>query len=396
MKLSRFIAFSLFLASIFMVSCEGFFGKQTDISFIDVPVYTERQVAYVPVQPVMDDFVEPVDIIVGYDEIIYVADAGTEEIISYDLAGNELGRFSVPGITDIAQDRQLNLLAIGTLDTLIGSNNVTLSTIYRIDLKQTTYGLSNAQITNKIIHPFYFKTAFDPGEDQQVKFTGLATRANNWFYVSRSGPNTSPTFGTDDAVLLFNDEDKFITPILVTTSLGIFSDYFKEPMAIAGLAQPPQSPFVSESGDFIVTSFSNQATLKVQYIHENATPNGTDYLLQEMITGDTSKADGFLYTPFRFATPADVCYTGDGTNMMFVVDSEKDSLYQFTNTGLEGVKPPAGSTETKNIKVSFGGTGTELTQFDRPMGVTYFRQILYVADANNGRILRFRLTTDFE
>jgi hypothetical protein len=30
------------------------------------------------------------------------------------------------------------------------------------------------------------------------------------------------------------------------------------------------------------------------------------------------------------------------------------------------------------------------------MAVAYFNEILYVADAGNGRILRFKLTTDFD
>ncbi len=77
------------------------------------------------------------------------------------------------------------------------------------------------------------------------------------------------------------------------------------------------------------------------------------------------------------------------------MDREKDSLFQFTNTGLEGVKAPAGSTSTKNIRVSFGGTGVDLTQFNQPSAVAYYDRIVYVADAGNGRVLRFKLTTDF-
>ncbi len=393
LQFSEMILF--FFALMFLPAC-GFFGNKTDISFIDVPLYSGKQVAYVPVQPVLDGFTEPVDVIIGYDEMIYVADAGTEEIVSLDLSGKELGRMSIPGISRIAQDRALDILAIGSCDTLIGSNNVTLTTLVRIDLKQISYGLNSAVITNRIVHPFYFKSSFDPGKDILPKFTGIAVRADNSFYLSRTGPNVSQVFGSDDAVLLFGSNDILISPIVVTTQLGIFNDYFKIPMSITGRAQAPQSPFVNESGDFIVTSFSPTVALKVQYITENETETGIDYRLAEMITGDTTKADGFLYSPYRFATPADVTYTGDGTNYLFVVDSEKDSVYQFTNTGLEGVKPPAGSTTTKNIRVSFGGSGTGLTRFDRPMGVAYYNEVLYVADAGNGRVLRFKLTTDLE
>ena len=57
----------------FLSSCRGFFGEKTDPSFIDVPIYINRDVAYVPIQPVWDGFIRPVDIIIGYDELVYVS-----------------------------------------------------------------------------------------------------------------------------------------------------------------------------------------------------------------------------------------------------------------------------------------------------------------------------------
>ncbi|MBP6722660.1 MAG: hypothetical protein KA239_10065, partial [Bacteroidia bacterium] len=210
------------------------------------------------------------------------------------------------------------------------------------------------------------------------------------------GNATSPVFGPDNAVVRFSNEDDFISTVSVNTSLGILNDYFETPVGITTKVQPPQSPFVSIEQDFIYTSMSTTAQLKVQYINVIASDGGTDYSVEQLPTGDTTKAEGFLYTPGRFAAPVDVAYSGDGTNYIFVVDREKDSLYQFTNTGLEGVKAPAGSTDTKNIRVSFGGRGVGLSQFNQPSAVAYYNQIVYVADAGNRRVLRFKLTTDFD
>lgn len=382
------------VALVSLTACRGFFGEKTDPSFIDIPVYNDRQVAYVPIQPVWDDFMQPIDVIAGYDELIYIVDAGTSEIISYDVSGTEVGRFYIPGVSAITMDRTLDILAVGEFDTLGG----TYSTIYRIEQKSTSgYGLNNAFIENKIVHPFYFKNSID-GDDLVEKFTGIAARGDNKFYATRTGPdNTNSQFGgPDDAVLLFTEDDVYETPVVVKTSAGLFRDYFKDPTSIVTPAQAPQSPFVDETGDFVYASLSSQSLLKVQYIEANESDFGLDYEQRVMVVGDTSKADGFLYTPDRFSSPVDVSYSGDGTNYIFVVDAEKDSLFQFTSTGLEGVAPPAGANTTKNIKVSFGGTGEGLAQFDQPSGVCYFRQIVYVADAGNGRILRFKLTTDFD
>lgn len=398
-KQLKYTVWAVLAGMAFLTSCRGFLGEKTDPSFIDVPIYTDRQVAYVPIQPVWEGFVRPTDIVVGYDELIYVVDQGTSEIIAFDLSGTESGRMTVPGLKSITMDRTLDILAIGTFDTLIQGQTRSLSAIYRIEQKNATgYGLDNAVFERKVIHPFYFKNSFDVGQDDVEAFTGIASRGDNQYYVTRSGPNNSgqQTGGPDDSVLLFTEDDTYRTPISVQTSTGLFRDYFKSPQSIVTLAQAPQSPFVDGSGDFVFSSLSAQALLKVQYIEVNESEFGIDYSVKEMPVGDTAKADGFLYSSDRFASPVDVTYTGDGTNYIFVVDSEKDSLYQFTNTGLEGVRPPAGSTTTKNIRVSFGGTGRGLTQFDQPMAVAYYDRIVYVADAGNQRILRFKLTTDFD
>jgi hypothetical protein len=392
LKTNRLVVVLLALALV-ASGCEGFFGKKLDPSFIDVPIYDNKQVAYVPIQPVWKDFIHPVDIAIGFDELIYVADDVAEEIVCLDQAGKVLGRMSVPGVHVVVQDRSLELLALGTFDTL----GTTLQAIYRIDLDNgSTYGLTNGRIVRKVLHPFYYKSTFAPGLDDLVALNGIGLKADNSYYVTRSGNATSPVFGPDDAVVRFTNDDDFISTVSVNTSLGILSDYFETPFGITTKVQPPQSPFVSTEQDFVFTSLSTNTQLKVQYIDVVASEGGTDYFVEELPVGDTSKADGFLYSPGRFAAPLDVAYSGDGTNYIFVVDGEKDSLYQFTNTGLEGVKAPAGSSSTKNIRVSFGGSGVGLMQFNSPAAVAYYDQIVYVADAGNGRVLRFKLTTDFD
>ena len=107
-------------------------------------------------------------------------------------------------------------------------------------------------------------------------------------------------------------------------------------------------------------------------------------------------ATGFLYTPGKFEEPKGITVAGDETRYIFVTDAAKDSVYQFTSNGLEGIPPPPGSDEKVYQKASFGGTGTGPTQFNEPIGIAYFNQILYVADAGNARILRFKLTLDFD
>ena len=382
----------------FLTACEGFFGKKTPTDFLDEPVYNDQTVAYVPIQPVLDNFNYPVDMIAGWDELIYVADQGTEEIVSLDQAGNELGRFHIPGLGSIAQDRRLDILAAGTIDTVINGTNFTLPAIYRLDLqKDGDYGLANARIRNTIIHPFFFKAGTPVKDDEEVRFEGIAPLANNRFYISRTGPSNSTLKfgGPDNAVLLFNAQDGFETPVFISSQGRLFRDYFKQPKGIVSVAQPPQNPAVDRRGDFVFAS-TGESVLKVQTIRFVETDFGASYEVQNYEVGDTSRSDRFLYEPNRFEEPVDVTVAGDETNYIFVVDAKKDSVFQFNALGFEGVNPPAGARTKKVIRASFGGTGDGLTQFREPRGIAYINKILFVADSGNGRILRFKLTTDFE
>jgi len=385
------------LLTIMLSSCNNFFGKKTNLDFLPPPNYSNKPVAYVPLQPDIKGLQRPTDVIVGWDQLIYVADAGAQKIYSYDISGTPMSSFYIPGLTSVAQDRHLNLLAIGTIDTVINFKKYNLAAIYRIKLDNPQgYGLQNAVIINKTVHPFYFTTGFKD-LDSQTRFNHIAILADNSYYATRTGPSNSQTQfgGPDDAVLQFSASDVFETPIYVTTTSGQYTNYFKMPFGIASRAQPPQSTSVNTKGDFIFTSVEPGFPIDVQEIDKTVNAMfGVFYSLAYYPIGDTTKASGFLYTPNKFVQPTGVTIAGDGTNYVWVVDAYKDSLYQFNGQGLEGVTPPPGYGSTKNIKVSFGGQGNDLSHFDQPMAVAYYNKIVYVADAGNGRILRFELTTD--
>jgi hypothetical protein len=379
-------------------ACNNFFGKKTNLDFIPRPDYNPKQVSYVPIQPAITGLQYPTDVIVGWDQMIYVADAGSQQIISYDISGFKLASFYIPGLKSVAQDRHLNLLAIGSIDTSINGKKYTLSAIYRLNLDNPSgYGLHFARITDTIVHPFYYKTGLSD-HDVQTSFKHIAVLGDNSFYVTRSGPSNSTTQfgGPDDALIQFTAGDVFITPIQVTSYNGTYSDYFKMPMGVCTKAQPPQSNSINTSGDFYFTCLMPNYPLKVQAVKRAETPNGTFYVLDYYPPGDTGKADGFMYSPFKFELPSAITQAGDGTNYIFVVDAKKDSLYQFNAQGFEGINPPPGYNSKKNIKVSFGGKGTDLSHFNNPLGVAYYNKMVYVADAGNGRILRFKLTTDIK
>ncbi|MDA8886641.1 hypothetical protein OAD66_01975 [Bacteroidia bacterium] len=387
-----------FFAVFLLSSCEGFFGKKTSTDFIEVPEYSPREVAYVPVQPALESFVSPVDIIAGFDELIYVVDEATEEIISLDESGRELGRFGVKGVRAVAQNRTLDLLAIGSAETVRDGKTLEFTCIYKIDMHGTgtNFGIKHAVVVDTIMHPFYYKSTYS-SSDRDVLFNKIAVLQDNRFYVTRSGTDNNPQKfgGPDDAVLLFDRDGIYLTPVSVNTPNGLFRDYFKEPRGITSFVQPPQiSAFGTDH--FVYTSISDNTSIRVQVIDYIETDFGASYEPRILFETDTTVADGNLTTPNKFERPVSVLVTGDGTNFIFVVDQAKDSLYQFTVTGLEGVKPPAGAASTKYQIASFGGTGEGLSQFNKPSAVAYKNRIVWVCDTDNKRVLRFKLTTDFQ
>ena len=147
MNLKKLLFQTLPILTLGFASCEGYFGDKTDLDFIDIPDYSNRVVAYVPIQPVLDQFVKPIDVIAGFDELIYVVDEGTEEIVALDQSGKILYSFNVPGVYGVTQDRSLDLIALGTKDTTIANQAYTLSCIYRIQLNAGAagFGLPSAK-----------------------------------------------------------------------------------------------------------------------------------------------------------------------------------------------------------------------------------------------------------
>ncbi len=401
----RLIHFALLLGSLLLLSCEGFFGSRTDTSFLDEPTYDNRAVAYVPVLPVWGDLVYPTDVIAGFDELIYVADSGQSQIIAYDQSGRELGRFEIPGLSAIAQDRRLNLLATGTAERVVAGESLTLAAIYRLNLHPNDqYGLQYAEIDTVIVHPNYFRSGDPLPSNQAVRFTGICALGDNQYYVSRRGLANNPAQfgGPDNSVQLFSTDDEWLQSVQVSTTLGQVSDYFKSPVALGSPISPPQLEpgdrrLSTVSSDFLFCSNDPDAPLRVQYIRLNS-GDGTARPVyeQQIFSADFSLSSDYLYRPNRFVKPADVTVAGDGSRFIFVVDAALDSLYQFSPNGLEGLEPPAGSNQERYIITSFGGTGQSLTRFDEPRAVAYMRGTVYVADAGNGRILRFQLTTEFD
>jgi len=402
-RISRLIFNSSVVALAMLWGCKGFMGEKTDLSFIETPVQgNQESETYLPILPALqgNGMIEPTDICSGYDQLIYVTDPKVGKVFCFDQAGRQLSDFSIPGAKAVIQDLRLNLLVIGTVDTTVGQTTYKLPAIFRLNLDNGGYGLRNARIIKRMIHPFYFKSALS-ATDANVKLNDIAVFADNSYLVTRSGNINIPTQfgGPDNTVLRFSKDDEWQGIVSVSTNQGTFSNYFQTPYSITTIAQPPIPPstLVSNSKTFFVSMLEPNTTIKVQAINEIQSESGTEYVLNTSFeSGDTSKADGFLYAANRFTQPMGLTYQYASAEYLFIVDAVKDSVYQFTKTGLEGVQPLPGASRKKPIITSFGCRGSGPKQFNRPVGVATVGRTLYICDAGNGRILRYRLTRDME
>lgn len=387
----------LFLV-LLLSSCGDPWGRKTKLDFIEVPQYDNALVSYVPILPYWEGFVAPVDLCIGYDRLIYVADSGADAIVCLDVAGRELGRYFLPGVHAVAQDRRLDLLAAAFVDTVIAGQRYRFDAIYRLSLYDGAgYGLSRARVVRRLVHPFYFQATFSLS-DTAVRFRRIAVLGDNGYYVSRMGPDNDPAKfgGPDNAVLRFDAGDSWREAVLVESPLGSQPDFFQGPWGLAVRARPPQSPFISREEDFWVGLVGPGLPLRVHHIVRGVGEQGAFYQVDtRWVVGDTSRAEGFLAVPGRFRRPEGLTLTSGSQPYLIVVDAGLDSVFVFTLEGLEGVSPPPAATNRKLVKVSFGGSGSGPMQMRGPCAVAYENRLLYVCDRGNKRIMRLRLTTDF-
>jgi hypothetical protein len=411
-KQSLFFVLILALAS----SCSIFGNKQDDQvdevfeqGKID-PNLNPSTVGYVPVFPFFQGIENPVDIYVGYDELIYVVALNNEqnpldnELVILDQKGTINARININGATDVTQDRRLHTYVTGRVETAFGNR----ACVFR--LTNTASGAT--QFVDTLIHPLCDDSRASTGNrfanDEAVQFTGLATLYDNTLYVSRTGPinDVNSFVRPDNTVLVYDAEGKNTG---YAQGLNPVSSSIKSALGISSIATqigPPQRlQGMSTSKNFYITQADQSLSVEYRVLGISVVDDpelGTQYSESpSLLNFDFSKADRFLYESFRFKKPEDCYISPDNLQYTFIVDSGTDSLYVFTNQGFEGINAPANSGLKKQAIVSFGGPGADGTSsgpfsFNNPSGVCFFRRMIYVADKSNNRICRYKLSNDLE
>ncbi len=303
------------------------------------------------------DLNAPEDIFTGLDRLLYVADTGNDRIIMLDKAGRVQGISQpVPNPVAIGQDNLLNLL-------IVNETNV----VYKIDLVAHRHLIAEAPVETLAV-----------GVDNAV-FTGVAAFGDQGnFYVTDKqnsriwrwdgdalkpvifqgtgvGTANAPTGITSFLIPSGNIANSLDNEGFIFTQMG---EVFKIQWIGGGNVFPPFAPQISPSDN---VDFFN-------HFKNDGLDGDIDYL------------------------PEDVAV--DNSGRIYVIDSKADSVFIFNRNG-EFLM------DRNQIHIlSFGGTGSGEKQFRNPKGIAFLDadddQVLYVADTGNNRILRFKLSSEFD
>jgi NHL repeat len=357
-----------FLAMLFLGITLGGCAEEDKIDLSQFPINidpgTIGDTTYIPITPVITGFNEPSDIHFGYDQQIYVADKNNNRVVQLNLAGGIVSYSDfILRPKKVSQDRNFDLLVIATvIDTIPPNILDSIDVVYRFRLQP------NGGILSGVVPTIAFRSNQPtPIPGDHGSFTGIATFQDNYYLVSRSGPNNSSPIDPDNAIFRI---DRFDNTNPVPERLPGFEAEGQGLLSLQEISGI--TAFSYNNVDLIYIQKSSNAAFKVQWcLYDEA--EGT-YIPKFSPSGNVDLLRNGL-----LIEPADI--TIDQFNNIYIIDSYKDSLYKFNSLG---------SLRSE----SFGGEGATTSQFSNPLGVAFFNKTLYICDTGNNRILRFILSTD--
>ena len=322
--------------------------------------------SFVQLFPVWGGFNHPQAVIIGNEPFVYVTDTDNDRVVMMDVGGTVVGysqRIAHP--IALAEDKKLNLLVCAQFDTLLPGHTTptTFGALYRLDLVSQLHNIGN--VTPK-------RVLWERG-DSTRRYTGVATLFDNSYYISRVGPKNAVTnLDRDDAVILYAGNDSLISS--VTNDFTADGTGMKTVHHLTAVATVPSGRLTEFVYAQIPSNAGINPTFKVQWYRMTAEGQTSNW--------QTKYATGAgidLMRDNRFTTPTGLAVDPSGN--VFVADAGADSVFRFTARGTE--------------LFSLGKSKDGVKYFNQPYGVAYFDKTVYVADRGTGKILRFKLSTDF-
>lgn len=318
---------------------------------------TQFDTAYVQITPSFPGFNQPEDILIGNDQLLYVADTRNNRVVMLNRAGQLLSQKRILQPISLAQDSRLDLLVGGVI---VAPNGDSVGAVFRLDLVAVNHRLDSARVD----------TIWTEPAKPARRFPGIAVFGDNTYLLVRTGPDNTSFVDPDGRVLQFASNDDFITPVAgLTTRAGTgITDIFK-PTCIAAFPN---------SRDFVLGQTADQVAYGALWLVYQSNPEFEGWLPRF----DPARAEDRLrdfIRPNRFVRPEAVAIDRSRRDI-FIADAALDSIFKFNSRG------------------SFKSESFGLVKSDgamrRPTGLAFFERVLYVLDGQRGEVLRFRLTTD--
>ncbi len=317
--------------------------------------------SYIPVNPILTGFSGPEDILVGRDQLLYVADTRANRVVMMNLAGQFMSSRSILHPVSIGQDSRLDLLVGGEM---VAANGDTVGAIFRLHLvsqdPDSAHHLEVSPIDTvwkELAHP-------------SRRFPGIAVLSDNTYLASRTGPDNASFIDPDGRVMMFDATDKFITPVpafATGVGTGIGNINF-----LTGITAFPGSR------DFILIQSSEGVAYGALWMVYQSNADFVGWLPRFDPANASDRGVDFI-KPGQYLSPQGVAIDPSRRDI-FIADAGLDSVFKFTSRGV-----------FKAESFGFVGSGGFLR---RPTGLAFFSSILYVLDGDQGIILRYRLSTD--
>ena len=280
------VAFLLALS----MGCE----RKFDLSTLPQEGAPTADTAYVQVSPAFTGFTQPQDVMIGNDQLLYVADTYANRIVMMNLAGAVLSARTMLRPISLAQDSRLDLLVGGEV---IAASGDSVGAIFRVHLvyasQDSAHHLEVARID----------TVWKEIAKPQRRFPGITVLPDNTWLAVRTGTDNSSPIDPDARVLLFAANDVFITPVPAFITGGQSPVSINKPTSIASF--PGVKDFVlaqsaaevnygalwmiyEESSDFVGWLAKYDPTNPTDYFKVGR------YVQPEAITIDDARRDIFV------------------------------------------------------------------------------------------------------
>jgi hypothetical protein len=343
--------------SLVLPGCE----EKLDLATLPQPVESTIDTSYVEVDPPFPGFPGAEDILIGRDQLLYVADTRANRVVMMNRGGQVLSTRDIMHPRSMSQDTRLDLLVGGEIVVASGD---TAGAIFRLKL------VSLSADSAHHLEVARMETVWVEIERPRRRFPGLTAFDDNTWLAVRTGPDNSSFIDPDARVLQFSAADRFITPVP--------SFYTRPGSGITDIYQPTAIASFPSSRDFILTQAVEAVAYGALWMRYEDVPEFQGWLPRFDPANPQDRSVDFI-VPYRYLLPEAVAID-PGRRDVFVADAQLDSVFKFTSRG-------------RFKSESFGSVRTAGVM-RRPTGLAYFEKMLYVLDSETGNILRYRLSTD--